>query len=605
MSDVSVQESLPAAGSPVAEGPEPAVGPRIRLWPPLAILLVYWGAVIGVGLIEIPYFFRFLFGMAAPLLLLIAFSIWWWRIRQLRRGERALGYAAVVGGAFVTGPLTHPSLGLSQTLMQGAPIMISLCILWMAYWLTRPRAFPRGASLLLVVLLWGGLTLVRRDSLDSDLKGTLHWRWTPTAEEKFLAAISEKPALEPNRTSSSSEFSPTLFESPGDWTGFRGADRLGVIRGVTIPTDWKAAPPKLVWKRQVGPAWSSIVIVGDRLFTQEQRGEQEVVICYDAATGEPVWIHEDEARFWESVSGAGPRSTPTFVDGRLFTVGATGVVNALDAATGQRLWAHDLKTEHNAVIPLWGLSGSPLVVDGLVVVFGGGENQENLIAWQVDTGALAWKAEAGTQSYSSPQLITIDGVPQVLMYSDVGITAVDPATGKFLWRGGDPMPGAPRAVQAHLVDSGEILAGVLGGLGVATIKVSHQGSEWKASPGWNSKQVKPEFPDFVFHGDFAYGFDGAIFCCMETKTGNKRWKGGRYGRGQVVLIEDQGLLLVLSETGDAVLVAADPSRHKELGRFPAVAGKTWNTPVVAHGRLYVRNAEEMACYQLENESKGE
>jgi hypothetical protein len=185
------------------------------------------------------------------------------------------------------------------------------------------------------------------------------------------------------------------------------------------------------------------------------------------------------------------------------------------------------------------------------------------------------------------------------MFHDFGLTSVDPATGKKLWEAGLVMKGTPRSGQPHLVDDNELAVAVLDGPGVSLINVSQEGGQWKVSPVWASKDLKPEFPDFVVHDGNAYGFDGSIFCCLNLATGKRTWKDGRFGRGQVILLADQALLLVVSESGEAILQAADAQARKELGRFQAVSGKTWNGPVIANGRLYLRNAEEMACYELE------
>jgi outer membrane protein assembly factor BamB len=389
----------------------------------------------------------------------------------------------------------------------------------------------------------------------------------------------------------------TVTARLGDWMEFRGPGRDGVIRGATIATDWNAAP-KPVWRHRVGPGWSSVIVVDGRLFTQEQHGEREAVVCYDAATGNELWSHEDAARFWESVAGAGPRATPTFADGRLYTFGATGILNCLDPATGTADWTRDVAAEVGAKPPMWGFSGSPLVTDGLVIVFAGGENGKELLAYRAANGQPAWTAPAGSTSYSSPQLATLAGTKQCLMLTDQGLTSVDPATGKVLWKAGTPMPGAPRTIQPHVVGPTQLLVGTFDGSGVSLVDVTKTGDNWSASAKWTSKDLKPEFPDLVVHNGHAYGFDIDRFCCIDLSTGKRTWKEGRYGRGQVMVLPEQSLLVVVSETGDIVLLRADPNRHEELGKFPAIKGKTWSHPVIAHGRLYVRNAEEMACYDV-------
>jgi outer membrane protein assembly factor BamB len=247
---------------------------------------------------------------------------------------------------------------------------------------------------------------------------------------------------------------------------------------------------------------------------------------------------------------------------------------------------------------MWGYASSPLVVDDKVIVFAGGAGERNLLAYQLQSGVLLWAASASHDSYSSPQLAMLAGRRQCLMLGDQGLTAVDPATGTLLWRHGWAQPGAPRTLQPHILGSSQIVAGTLTGPGVGLVEVVRQGDQWQVAEVWSTQQMKPEFPDFVVHHGHAYGFDGAIFCCLDLDTGRRRWKAGRYGRGQVVLLKEQALLLVVSEKGEVVLLAADPERQRELGRFLALDGKTWNHPVVAHGRLFVRNAEQVACYEL-------
>jgi len=219
-----------------------------------------------------------------------------------------------------------------------------------------------------------------------------------------------------------------------------------------------------------------------------------------------------------------------------------------------------------------------------------------LLAYRIGSGELAWTAPAGTSSYSSPQLSLLHGVPQCLMLHDAGLTSFDISTGKKLWESGVAMKGAPRCGQPRLLDGNRLLVAALGGLGCSLIEVSTNNDKWIVSEKWDSKDLKPAFPDFVVQNGHAYGFDIGMFCCLNLSDGKRTWKEGRYGRGEVMLLRDQGLLLVSSETGELILLAADPASHHELGRFQALQGKTWNHPVVRGDRIYLRNAQELACF---------
>jgi hypothetical protein len=555
---------------------------------------MFWAANLVVGAFEKPYFYAWIYSMAAPALLLLCFSIWWWTNRRIRLADRIYGCVLVVAGGAVVAPFCHPSIWFGL-LTEGLPRALTVLMLWMLLVNWTGFAWNRLGLFVVTALTWGYFTLIRVDGLNADLQAKMSWRWDPTAEDLFLA---QKAGAQQEEPVSDTDNQPALSLSIGDWSAFRGPDRDGVIPGVRIATDWETAPPRLLWRQRVGPGWSSVIVIGDRLYTQEQRGEQETVVCYEASTGKELWVHADTCRFSETVSQAGPRATPTFANGRIFALGAKGILNCLDARTGKRFWHHDLTSEASATVPLWGYSGSPLVFGDKVIVFAGGQSDRNLLAYDTTSGALAWTAPASQGSYASPQLATLGGRPHCLQLGDHGLTAVDPATGNVLWQHGWVMPGAPRSLQAHRIGESRLVVGTLMSPGVSLIDVAREGDQWKISEVWSTSRMQPEFPDFVVHRGYAYGLDGAVFCCLDLATGKRCWKEGRYGRGQVMLLPDQSLLLVIAEDGEAVLLAADPEQHQELGRFRALAGKTWNHPVIAHGRLYVRNAEEMACYEL-------
>ncbi len=326
------------------------------------------------------------------------------------------------------------------------------------------------------------------------------------------------------------------------------------------------------------------------MYTQEQRGEEELVTAYSATTGQPLWTHRNAARFFESNAGPGPRATPTLHNGRLYAFGATGILNVLDAASGAIRWSRNVADDTDMGIPIWGFASSPLVVDDIVIVAAAGQ----LAAYDRASGERRWHGPAGGGGYSSPYLLTMDGGAQVLLVNDRGVRSVAPADGTALWE--HKWPGSAM-VQPAVTADGDILITDLA-VGTRRISVTHAAGGWTVHERWTSTGLKPYFNDFVVHKGHAFGFDGRILACIDLADGARKWKGGRYGNGQLVLLADQDLLLVLSEEGELALVRAKPEQFTEIARFPALEGKTWNHPVLAGDVLLVRNDHEMAAFRL-------
>jgi outer membrane protein assembly factor BamB len=366
---------------------------------------------------------------------------------------------------------------------------------------------------------------------------------------------------------------------------------------VVIDTDWEKHPPKELWRRKVGPGWSSFAVAGHSIFTQEQRGDAEAVVCYDADTGNERWIRTSPARFWESVAGAGPRATPTLKDGKLFAVGATGLVHCLNPANGALIWERDLTKDASREPLAWGFSSSPLVIGDVVIVYAGGADDKGVFAYDVGSGEPRWSVPAGDHSYSSPHRANIAGRDVVLMLTNTGLTAIDPADGKNAWAYDWKYEGY-RIVQPLMVDGSGILIGTGMGTGTRRVDVTLAAGEPQISDRWTSLEMKPDFNDYVAHKGFLYGFDHNIFACIDLETGKRTWKKGRYGNGQALLLPDGDQLLVLAESGDVVVLRTDSQSLEELARTKVLNNKTWNHPVLVADRLYVRNGEEAVCLQL-------
>jgi len=554
-------------------------------------------------------------GVLGGLLSALAIFVWWAFFSRAPRWERWGSLVLMIVALAATQRIVHESIATGMMGMMFVLYAVPVLSLALVVWAVASRRLsdgPRRVTMVATILLaCGGWTLVRTNGI-SGAGSDFAWRWAKTAEQRLLAQAVDEPAAlpvasaelpaapaEPPTAPAAHPAAPAVVETGAGWPGFRGPHRDSITSGVRIETDWSKSPPVQLWRRPVGPGWSSFAVSGNLLYTQEQRGSDEVVACYNAATGNAVWRHRDAARFWESNAGAGPRATPTLSNGRVYTFGATGIVNALDAGNGAVVWSRNARSDAGKKVPQWGFASSPLVVDDTVIVAAAGR----LVAYDLATGNPRWFGPDGGGSYSSPHLLTIGGVAQVVLLSDAGATSVAPADGTVLWK--HAWPGFAILQPALTADGGVLITtnSMAGGMGTRRLAVAHAAGGWTVEERWTSLGLKPYFDDFVVHNGHAFGFDGDILACIDLQNGKRTWKGGRYGNGQLVLLPDQDLLLVLAEEGELALVAAVPDQFRELARFPAIEGKTWNHPVLAGDVLLVRNGQEMAAFRLSRERR--
>ena len=515
----------------------------------------------------------------------LAIFVWWAFFSRAPRSERWGAVVLMIVALVVTSRIIHESIATAQMgltfVIYAIPVLSLAFVVWAVATCRLSDTLRRATMVATILLACGVWTLFRTDGMTSDIGHDFAWRWAETPEERLLTQAGDEPMALP--------LTPVATETGADWPGFRGPDRDGIIHGVQIETDWSASPPVELWRRPIGPGFSSFAVRVDLLYTQEQRGDDEVVACYHLTTGNPVWRHRDAGRFLGDDANPGPRATPTLSDGRVYTFGATGILNVLNALNGSVVWSRNAASDANVKVPVWGFASSPLVVDDVVVVHVAG----TLVAYDLDTGDPRWFGPVGT-GYSSPHILTIDSITQILMLSGVGATSFAPADGTILWE--QPWPEEDRILQPALTSDDDILlSAVL--KGIRRIAVTHGPGGWTIEERWTSTRLKSNFNDFVVHEGHAYGFDGQSLACIDIEDGKRKWKGKRYG-GQIVLVADQDLLLVLSEKGELALVMATPDEFRKLVRFPAIKGKTWNHPVLVGDVLLVRNSQEMAAFRL-------
>lgn len=518
---------------------------------------------------------------AAGFLLL---SIWWLLSRSIPMRDRVIGLVlAVAAIGFII--VTHNPDGVYIS-SRVLPVLITSVVVALALTARMPWPAQRAAALVAILGCVGLFSALRLDNVGGDLSPNLSWRWSPPAE-----AVWEGAVVNPGKAASL----PTSL-TPGDWPAFRGPNRDSHAPGITFATDWDANPPKEVWRKPIGLGFASFAVAGDYIFTQEQRNESELVVCYDANTGDEVWINQIEARFNDG-TGDGPRATPTYLDGKLYTQGAIGSLQCIDAATGETLWVRDLKEDAGSGVPEWGFSSSPLIVGDLAIVFAAGPDDKGVAAYNIDNGELAWCGGKGTHGYTSAHLAHFAETEQVVITSDVGVQSFVPGNGELLWEHEWPIRMNPRCVQPIIPDGDALLIGTAGGQGTRRINIAKTGEGWTANEQWTNKRYKPYFNDSIYFEGHCYGFDGKRLVCVDAATGDVIWKGDRYG-GQVLFLPDMKMLLVFSEKGEVVLLNATPDEASVVAQFQAIEGKTWNHPVIANGKLFVRNSAEMACYEL-------
>ncbi|MCA9039616.1 MAG: PQQ-like beta-propeller repeat protein [Planctomycetaceae bacterium] len=441
------------------------------------------------------------------------------------------------------------------------------------------------------------VSLFEYKRFQGDMVPTWEWRWQTSAEEKRSVFLASQSDVNSDLTQQ------TLTVSEGDWPQFRGVNRDGTVLNLGLDPDWETHPPELLWKHPVGMGWSSFAVVGDYVFTQEQRGTKEApeesVVCYDLNTGDQRWVYADPVWFSETLGSDGPRATPTFFDSKIYALGATGILNCLDASTGKLIWTRNILEDAEAENLVWAMSASPLVYEDYVVCNPGGDKNKAVVKYNRHDGSIVWQSGNGAAGYAGAVLATWNDVRQLIVFDGDKLGAYADETGEELWS--YPWTNQPKvnAALPVVLDDGTIFISSGYGVGSARLKpVQEADGKWNVTADWVAKnRFRLKFQDAVLIGDYAYGADDSVLACLDLSNGKRLWKKGRYGYGQIIRVDDY--IVVLSEQGELALVKATPEGMTELYKKQALQGGiTWNHPALAENKLLIRNAEEVACYAL-------
>lgn len=514
----------------------------------------------------------------------------------------AVGIALVAIGVLWSIPPDQFERGMRVLLTAVALLVAGLVVLGWLFVLSGVSIKARVAVALVLLLAAAGLIgSVRRVEFTGDMLPTFDWRWQPERHAILEAHRAARPVAGVPGPADESFFEKHQLD-PTDVPEYRGSARDGVVEGPPLSRDWQRDPPRLLWRQPVGGGYASLAVVGQFLFTIEQRREHEAVVAYDFDTGVERWVYEYPALFSETLGGDGPRATPSYFAGRVYALGATGILTCLHAATGEPIWSTNILNDNRVANLDWGMSGSPLIHDDKVIVTPGNQEGDadsgSVLAYDLQDGTLLWKAGDTKGSYASPMLATLGGEQQLLVFDAEGLIGYDPDTGERLWAFPWRTDFYINAAQPIVLPGDRIF--ISSQSGCALLKIGKFVDSWSAEAIWPdgrpNRQMKCSYANPVYRDGFVYGLDEGILACLDIETGQRRWKGGRYGHGQLLLTDD--LLVVLSEQGELVLVEATPDEHRELGRFQAIEGKTWNNPVLVDGRIVVRNHLEMAVYDL-------
>jgi outer membrane protein assembly factor BamB len=487
-----------------------------------------------------------------------------------------------------------PALYMKVGMAMSFSIMLAplLLLVWFLGFSGFGRSVKLGGVALVALALVAGFSLIRQVEFSGKMRPLVYFRWEKLPQDNLPAldmAVPAKPV--------------DTRITEGDSPIFRGPRADGSVPIVPVTAGWAQNLPEKLWQQPLGGGHAGIAVAGQLAITIEQRGSDEAVVAYDVDLGRPWWVHRYPAAFQHSepMGGNGPRTTPTIVDGLVYTLGAQGHLHCLDAGRGTVVWKTNIIEDAGAKNLEWGMSGSPLVVSDLVIVNPGVNEAKTthqaVIAYDRQTGTKRWSAGNDVAGYASLMLVKLGGVDQLLLFDAAGLKGLDPKDGKQLWLYAWKTSFEMNCAQPIVYGQDQVFISSEVANGGAMLKVEKQGDNWTVKQVWHSRYFGIKFSNAVLYQDHFYGLANGYLACFDAKTGERKWKARQhYGSGQVLIAGT--VLVITTEDGAVALVAADPAAFKELKKVQVFSGRTWNVPAIAMGRLYLRNHQEIACLKL-------
>jgi outer membrane protein assembly factor BamB len=387
--------------------------------------------------------------------------------------------------------------------------------------------------------------------------------------------------------------SVAVGQSNANWPQWRGPNRDGISKETGLLKQWPAEGPALVWKTTgAGRGYSSFSIANGRMFTMGVRGDREFVVAFDVATGKEAWATPHGGVF-RNDRGDGPRGTPTIDGDRIYALGGNGDLSAIDAKTGKLIWSKNVLTEFGGRNIRWGISESPLILGNKVLVNPGGPGA-SIVALNKSDGSVIWKSQSDEAGYSSAIPIEVNGGTQVVFFTGARAVGLDLKDGRLLWEYAKPSNDVAN-IATPIARANRVFISSDYGTGGGVVEIKPDG---KAQEVWFTKEMRNHHSSAVLVGDHLYGFSSAILTAMKFDTGEVAWRDRSVGKGSLVYAD--GRLYCFSENGVMGLVEATPTGYVEKGRFRIEQGSlpTWTHPVVAGGRLYLRDQDTIYAYDV-------